>query len=285
MERSSPLPQQYDVRTARASVAQLTFPDGSVARVAPESTLRVHTYPRSTAEARTDLQLFGGEVWNTVVKIPGHPSEYGVRTDDALALVRGTSFDVSDSKTGTRVVCQEHEVQVRSGERRVTVGDGRGVLASRSGFSDVRVRELEDDAWFTDNERADLDYYDELQEDEDLDAYYGEDVDDDLEQSEADYREDAGEVLDEAPDFEDPTIDDTGEWETWADEAIDDVVDVPLDDPGDWSEPEAIDPAYEEPEPDPVPALDPEPDTEPPPEPDPAPEPDPDPAPEPDPGA
>lgn len=153
---SAPLPPRSDVRTLAASVAELQFPDGSVSRIAPESALRVQAYPRRASELRTDLRLYGGEVWQTVQRLDGQATETQVSTAQVIALVRGTGYDVAAGSDGSRVAVAVGEVEVRTASGARTLTKNQGLRATTSGAESFDATDVLHRAWGMENMLSDI---------------------------------------------------------------------------------------------------------------------------------
>jgi hypothetical protein len=94
--------QQGDViRTGEGAHAVLTFFDGSVIELEPDSEIRVETLQASSAgDLLMTMQQTIGRSWHVVSRTLTPNSKYEVRTPAATATVRGTAFLVSVSPQG-----------------------------------------------------------------------------------------------------------------------------------------------------------------------------------------
>lgn len=94
--------QQGDViRTGEGAHAVLTFFDGSVIELEPDSEIRVETLQASSAgDLLMTMQQTIGRSWHVVSRALTPNSKYEVRTPAATATVRGTAFLVSVSPQG-----------------------------------------------------------------------------------------------------------------------------------------------------------------------------------------
>ena len=94
--------QQGDVvRTGEGAHAVLTFFDGSVIELEPESEIRVETLQATSAgDLLMTMQQTIGRSWHVVSRTLTPNSKYEVRTPAATATVRGTAFLVSVSPQG-----------------------------------------------------------------------------------------------------------------------------------------------------------------------------------------
>ena len=95
--------QQGDViRTGEGAHAVLTFFDGSVIELEPDSEIRVETLQATSAgDLLMTMQQTIGRSWHVVSRTLTPNSKYEVRTPTATATVRGTAFLVSVSPQGS----------------------------------------------------------------------------------------------------------------------------------------------------------------------------------------
>lgn len=161
------------VKTGESSIAEITFPDGSVARLAPETILKVEKFPKSIDQSRTDLRLYGGEVWNTVLKVKGRNADYRVQTDNALALVRGTSFDVAYAKGKSRILVNESNVEAITNDDEHILLDrkGGGLLVGEK-IEKFKPDQFWNKNWFQDNVKSDVKHFTDLREGDYLYDFY-----------------------------------------------------------------------------------------------------------------
>ena len=94
--------QQGDViRTGEGAHAVLTFFDGSVIELEPDSEIRVETLQATSAgDLLMTMQQTIGRSWHVVSRTLTPNSKYEVRTPAATATVRGTAFLVTVSPLG-----------------------------------------------------------------------------------------------------------------------------------------------------------------------------------------
>jgi hypothetical protein len=94
------------VKTGEGARAELTFPDGSVVRVGPGSELKVEgaAYDGKTKEVKVEATLVAGEAWAKVAKLVGDDPQFQVKTNNAVAGVRGTVFRVNVDRDEATVV-------------------------------------------------------------------------------------------------------------------------------------------------------------------------------------
>jgi hypothetical protein len=94
--------QEGDViRTGEGAHAVLTFFDGSVIELEPESEIRVETLQATSAgDLLMTMQQTIGRSWHVVSRTLTPNSKYEVRTPAATAAVRGTAFLVTVTAQG-----------------------------------------------------------------------------------------------------------------------------------------------------------------------------------------
>jgi hypothetical protein len=106
VKRGAELAPGSTVKTGADSRAELTFPDGSVVRIGPSSELKLEAaaYDGKTKETKVEATLVGGQAWAKVSKLVGDDSKFNVKTQNAVAGVRGTIFRVNVDKDDATVV-------------------------------------------------------------------------------------------------------------------------------------------------------------------------------------
>ena len=82
------------VRTGAGARLELTFADGSRVRLGPKSSLTVQSARFRAAERQVTMRLWLGRLWARVARRLGSGSQFEVKTGNAVAGVRGTSFAV-----------------------------------------------------------------------------------------------------------------------------------------------------------------------------------------------
>lgn len=93
------------VETAEKSLLELTLPDASVIRVAPKSRLQLEAAHFEATGARSfSARLMFGSVWSKVSTVLGGDTKFEVKTDNAVAGVRGTTFRVDAKSDKSAVV-------------------------------------------------------------------------------------------------------------------------------------------------------------------------------------
>lgn len=83
------------IRTGPKARVELEAPDGSMVRLGPNSKLGIDEATAAKNSRKVGLRLWAGRVWASVTKaLTGSESRFEVRTSNAVAGVRGTSFTV-----------------------------------------------------------------------------------------------------------------------------------------------------------------------------------------------
>lgn len=137
------------VRTEPGARVELSLPDGSAVRVAPESTLQLSTmyFPEEKEEKRFDARLFVGRIWARVQRFAGgENSLFSIRTGNAVAGVRGTAFQVNYGGAGSDSLISVYEgsVSVRSYSEALERSREQGEPGKRpGGFKIEPPREVE----------------------------------------------------------------------------------------------------------------------------------------------
>lgn len=106
LKRNQEVPAGAMVQTGEGARAELTFPDGSVLRVGPASTLKLDgaTFKGTSKEVQVEATLVAGQAWAKVTKLAGDDPKFQVRTANAVAGVRGTVFRVNVDRDEATVV-------------------------------------------------------------------------------------------------------------------------------------------------------------------------------------
>jgi hypothetical protein len=94
------------VETARRTRIELTLADGSVLRLGPLSRVELDTAAFGTGadDRKVSARLRVGNVWAKVTRAVGGEARFEVKTDNAVAGVRGTTFRVDASADRSVVV-------------------------------------------------------------------------------------------------------------------------------------------------------------------------------------
>jgi len=108
------LSQESSLKTGEESKAEVSFRDGSVARVDQNSELGFTELAGDAKNQRVESRLAVGRLWANVKKLVGKNSSFKTQTTTAVAAVRGTVFRLNllpDSTTELYVY--EGEVTVK----------------------------------------------------------------------------------------------------------------------------------------------------------------------------
>jgi hypothetical protein len=131
------------VQTDGAGLAELTFFDGVLSQILPNSLIQVaERTAADNGQFQVTLDLLAGQTFNRVDRVLDAESRYSIRTPGALMTVRGTAFWVNVAPDGiTTVIVEEGTVEVSDlgGGVSSSVGAGESVTVSPEGkFGPVR---------------------------------------------------------------------------------------------------------------------------------------------------
>lgn len=106
LKRGQELAPGTVVKTGDGARAEITFGDGSVVRIGPSAELRVDgaSFDGKSKEVKVDATLVAGQAWAKVSKLVGDDSKFQVKTQNAVAGVRGTVFRVNVERDEATVV-------------------------------------------------------------------------------------------------------------------------------------------------------------------------------------
>jgi hypothetical protein len=116
------------IRTGPESRAEVTFTDGSILTVGPDSDIAVSFFAPEASESSAILDLVSGIARMTVNKATAW-GRFEVRTTTAVASVRGTDYLVEALPDKSSVFVSEGRVAVssRAGAGTVVLREGQGV--------------------------------------------------------------------------------------------------------------------------------------------------------------
>jgi hypothetical protein len=106
LKKKRKVPVGNFVRTGESARAELKFADGSVVRLGPSSMLHVTAsgFDGKSKTVAVNAEVVGGKVWANVSKLVGSDAKFQVKTQNAVAGVRGTVFRVNLDKDKATVV-------------------------------------------------------------------------------------------------------------------------------------------------------------------------------------
>lgn len=106
VKRNADIPAGVIVKTGEDSRAELKYPDGSIVRIGPASILKIDgvTFDGKTKEVKAESTLVAGQAWAKVAKMVGGEAKFQVKTQNAVAGVRGTVFRVNIEKDDATLV-------------------------------------------------------------------------------------------------------------------------------------------------------------------------------------
>jgi len=126
------LEEGVTIRTSEASVAMLTFPDGSTATVEASTQLALEQIALNGGR-QIGIRQESGRIWNDVVPIR-QGDAYVINTPHAVVEAHGTVFETIVNGD-TAVLTAEGLVSLARGERTVDVAAGQIVRANAEGIS------------------------------------------------------------------------------------------------------------------------------------------------------
>lgn len=102
------------IETDKTGLANIYFPDGSVARLDTETRLTITSalYVPNSKTLVVRLKLAAGSVWSKIMKLATPESVWEVNSTNAVAAVRGSAFGMSVRGGKLRVVGSEHRIVV-----------------------------------------------------------------------------------------------------------------------------------------------------------------------------
>ncbi len=106
LKSGAPIYQGDVIETARRTRVELTLMDQSVLRLGPLSRVELVSaaFGQGADDRKVSAKLRVGNVWASVTKSLGGEARFEVRTENAVAGVRGTTFRVDASKDKSVVV-------------------------------------------------------------------------------------------------------------------------------------------------------------------------------------
>lgn len=115
LKRGKPFYKGDFIRTKKRSRVELRFKDRSVVRLGPKTTLQLK---QASFAGKTKKKVSGlvkaGRVWANVHKYVSGDAAFDLRTENAVAGVRGTIFSMNTGNAGTRVNVWQGAVSVNN---------------------------------------------------------------------------------------------------------------------------------------------------------------------------
>ncbi|MDD5032553.1 MAG: FecR domain-containing protein [Candidatus Pacebacteria bacterium] len=104
----------YTVETDTWGLANIYFPDGSVARLdsGTQIFLEEGEYSDSDQSLKVKISLSAGRVWSKIIELATPDSLWEVKTTNAVATVRGTAFGFEHIDGKSSVVGSENQVEL-----------------------------------------------------------------------------------------------------------------------------------------------------------------------------
>ncbi len=115
------------IEVAKRGEANIYFPDGSVARLDAETKLLIDaaSYDPKSKTLVVKVQLLIGRVWSKIFSLATPESTWEVKTSNAVATVRGTSFSTKVNRRGvTSIAGGTNRVNVKPVINGVATGNG-----------------------------------------------------------------------------------------------------------------------------------------------------------------
>lgn len=106
LKKKRKVPPGSFVKTGDDARLELKFPDGSVVRVGPASMVHIASsgFDPKSKEVQAEANVVSGQVWANVSKLVGSDARFQVKTQNAVAGVRGTVFRVNIDRDKATVV-------------------------------------------------------------------------------------------------------------------------------------------------------------------------------------
>lgn len=125
------------IKTGPKSRAEITFKDGSVLRLAPESELELENVTFTPDQPRISAKLVLGNLWAKVTKALGAEKPFDVAWDRAVAGVRGSAATITTLPGHERALYHVVEgtgfVKLK-GRREFDFPAGEGIILTPSGY-------------------------------------------------------------------------------------------------------------------------------------------------------
>ncbi len=114
LQTGDELDEGMAIKTGEVGLANIYFPDGSVARLDSKTTIILESGRYDSGSLAVRINLLWGNVWSKIIALATPESYWEVTTSTAVATVRGTAFGVEYREEGkTGIVGYENKVEVR----------------------------------------------------------------------------------------------------------------------------------------------------------------------------
>lgn len=102
------------IETDKNGMANVYFPDGSVARMDSNTKIQILTgeYDYNSKTLKVKISLVTGNLWSKIIKLVTPESAWEVKTSNVVAAVRGSAFGASAKEKMTTIIGSEHIVAV-----------------------------------------------------------------------------------------------------------------------------------------------------------------------------
>ncbi len=177
LKNDEPVTAPVTIEVTEGGSANISFPDGSVARIQSGTmfTLKSASYDAATGKANTSIFVKAGRVWSKVMELATPESTWEVETQTAVATVRGTAFDTNVNADMTVFAGSERNVSVspidpathmRVESAAQTMGEGKMIQIQNNALADIIAGKINltvadllqterDSDWFRNNEEQD----------------------------------------------------------------------------------------------------------------------------------
>ena len=133
------IPEGSTLITQDNAYLSLRFESGSLLRVGPNSKIELQemTQQNPAGNRRENIRLLFGRVWARVMKLVGKNAKFEVRTQHAVAGVRGTAFWAASDPTGDSFVVDYGAIELTQAKTpAITLrGSGATAMADTLAFS------------------------------------------------------------------------------------------------------------------------------------------------------
>lgn len=158
-EKSEPVKPGDQIKTLRQSTATIFWNDGSVTRLAENTTIDITelSYDRKTSVSKVEFSILSGKSWSRIYRYLSGDSHFRQRFDDGtkLAAVRGTAFEINADEGYLKT--RSHAVDVTDGSGKLLATVPEGVVVNVRNLQAL-IRASLDGAWEKSNVAEDSKY-------------------------------------------------------------------------------------------------------------------------------